>query len=269
MTIGGSHDWDNAHTGPWLIALALSCAVHAVFGWEAHSFVWQARTWARDILPAEIVSWIPESPPVAPPPPVIRPASRPAVAPRPDVRIPRDVPVTSPTAQQDEPSRNLPATDSAPRTITETQPVGSVSSSPAASQERSIPGAAGSDVTSPSPARLEPVPGPSVAAVPPSASVPVRITQPARPRGGYQVRPAYPAAARQAGAEGTTVLRVHVGTDGTIDDLQVSRSAGHAALDEAAAAAVHRWRFEPARSGSDPVAVWVLIPVEFRIRNEN
>ncbi len=41
------------------------------------------------------------------------------------------------------------------------------------------------------------------------------------------------------------------------------------ALDDAAAAAVSRWRFEPARNGSDPVAVWALIPVEFRIQSEN
>ena len=31
--------------------------------------------------------------------------------------------------------------------------------------------------------------------------------------------------------------------------------------------AVTRWRFDPARSGSDAVAVWVLIPVEFRIKS--
>jgi protein TonB len=112
-------------------------------------------------------------------------------------------------------------------------------------------------------------PSPAPQAAPPSAQIPPRITRPARPSGGYQVRPAYPAAARQARAEGTTLLRVHIRADGTIDDVQVSRSAGHAALDEAAAAAVTRWRFEPARSGSEAVAVWVLIPVEFRLQNEN
>jgi protein TonB len=66
-----------------------------------------------------------------------------------------------------------------------------------------------------------------------------------------------------------TILRVHVRADGAIDEVQVSRSVGHAALDEAAATAVTRWRFEPARSGSEAVAVWVLVPVEFRLQNEN
>jgi protein TonB len=110
-------------------------------------------------------------------------------------------------------------------------------------------------------------PGPSVAAVPaPSPSE--QSTQTARPRGGYQVRPVYPAAARQARAEGTTLLRVHISTDGSIDDVQVQRSAGHAALDRAAAEAVRKWRFEPARNGSAAVAVWVVVPVEFRLKED-
>jgi periplasmic protein TonB len=74
--------------------------------------------------------------------------------------------------------------------------------------------------------------------------------------------------ARQARAEGTTLLRVHVATDGRIDDVQVERSAGHAALDRAAASAVRRWRFEPARDATGPVAVWVVIPVNFRLTGD-
>jgi protein TonB len=108
---------------------------------------------------------------------------------------------------------------------------------------------------------------PSVAAIP-APSAPEQIIQTARPRGGYQVRPVYPAAARQARAEGTTLLRVHISTDGSIDDVQVQRSAGHAALDRAAAEAVRKWRFEPARNGSAAVAVWVVVPVEFRLKED-
>jgi len=111
------------------------------------------------------------------------------------------------------------------------------------------------------------VPGPSVAAVLPSASI-GPVTQRARPRGGYQVRPAYPAAARRAQAEGTTTVRAHVTAEGTIDVIQVQGSAGHPALDQAAVDAVRKWRFEPARSGTAAVAVWVVIPVEFRLKDE-
>jgi protein TonB len=80
------------------------------------------------------------------------------------------------------------------------------------------------------------------------------------------VRPIYPPTARRAGAEGTTVLKVHVQTNGSIAEVRIERSAGHAALDQAAADAVSKWHFQPARSGSEPVAMWVLIPVEFRIQ---
>ena len=34
-----------------------------------------------------------------------------------------------------------------------------------------------------------------------------------------------------------------------------------------AAEAVRKWHFEPARTGAGTVSVWVLIPVEFRLRS--
>jgi protein TonB len=92
------------------------------------------------------------------------------------------------------------------------------------------------------------------------------ISQYAHPRGGYQVRPGYPEAPRRLGIQGTTLLRVHVLADGQIGQVVVEKSAGHADLDQAAADAVRRWRFEPARRGAEPVAMWVLLPVEFRLR---
>lgn len=45
-------------------------------------------------------------------------------------------------------------------------------------------------------------------------------------------------------------------------------SPGRLALGQAAADAVRKGRFEPARSGSVAVAVWVVIPVEFRLKND-
>jgi protein TonB len=101
-----------------------------------------------------------------------------------------------------------------------------------------------------------------VAALPP-ADAPTRT---AIPRGGYQHRPAYPASARRLGAQGTTLLSVFVTADGRVGDVQVRQSAGHGDLDQAAVEAVRRWRFEPARRGTEAVAVWVTLPVEFRLR---
>ena len=62
------------------------------------------------------------------------------------------------------------------------------------------------------------------------------------------------------------MLKVHVLIDGRVGDVVVQETAGHPDLDQAAAEAVRRWRFDPARRGNDPVAMWVLLPVEFRLK---
>lgn len=110
--------------------------------------------------------------------------------------------------------------------------------------------------------------GAAVAALPPAsfAGAPGTVTRMAIPRGGYQVTPSYPASARRLGIEGTALLRVFVDSDGRVGDVVVKQSAGHPDLDRAAAEAVRRWRFEPARRGADTVAMWVELPVEFHLR---
>jgi protein TonB len=109
--------------------------------------------------------------------------------------------------------------------------------------------------------------GPTVAALPPdAAAAPGALTRTAIPRGGYQVTPSYPQTARRLGIEGTTLLSVFVDSRGRVADVVVKQSAGHPDLDRAATNAVRRWRFEPARRGAEPVAMWVELPVEFNLR---
>ena len=98
----------------------------------------------------------------------------------------------------------------------------------------------------------------AIAALPPTPSPapPGPLTRTAIPRGGYQVTPSYPATARRLGIEGTALLRVFVDGQGRVGDVVVKQSAGHPDLDRAAADAVRRWRFEPARRGADTVAMW-------------
>jgi protein TonB len=62
------------------------------------------------------------------------------------------------------------------------------------------------------------------------------------------------------------MLRVHVLIDGRVGAVEVETSAGHPDLDRAAVEAVRQWRFEPGRRGEQPAAMWVLLPVEFRLR---
>jgi protein TonB len=114
----------------------------------------------------------------------------------------------------------------------------------------------------------QPDAGLAVAGLPPAppAAAPGAVTRTAIPRGGYQITPSYPARARQLGVEGTALLSVFVDADGRVAQVVVRQSAGHPDLDRAAAEAVRRWRFEPARRGAEAVAMWVELPVDFRLR---
>ena len=77
--------------------------------------------------------------------------------------------------------------------------------------------------------------------------------------------PPYPAGARAARIEGTVILRVAVGEDGAVAGVAVTRSSGHAPLDEAAVRAVRGWLFAPARRGGRTVAATVEVPVRFAL----
>ncbi len=240
---------------PWLVPSALVVTVLSQMG-----FLALLRQPASNTIPRPVDVQIVELPvTVAPPAPQPAP-------PVPPLR--RPLPPPKPRVQEPAPRQIEPPRDPTPPTAEEP-----VAQAPAAAATVPVPPAPAEPSAAVGPPNQAPVAAPPVSPAPqaalPSVPVPARVTKLARPVGGYQVRPTYPVSARQAGAEGTTVLRVHIRADGTIDDVQVSRSAGHAALDEAAATAVARWRFEPARSGAEAVAVWVLIPVEFRLRNEN
>lgn len=84
------------------------------------------------------------------------------------------------------------------------------------------------------------------------------------PRTLERVPPVYPEQARRAGIEGTVTVNALIGRDGLVKDTRVSRSIPP--LDEAALAAVRKWRFSPARAHDKPVAVWVAVPVRFALR---
>ncbi|HEY3216681.1 MAG TPA: energy transducer TonB [Candidatus Eisenbacteria bacterium] len=79
-----------------------------------------------------------------------------------------------------------------------------------------------------------------------------------------KVMPAYPEEA-MAGIEGTVQVQALVLEDGTVGDCRIVSSVP--GLDEAAVAAVRRWRFKPAMAKGVPVAVWVAVPVRFRLQH--
>lgn len=83
------------------------------------------------------------------------------------------------------------------------------------------------------------------------------------PHATHQAKLVYPKEARQAGIEGTVMVKALVGKDGRIRATQIAKSVPM--LDEAAVHNVEAWEFEPAKSGGRPVAVWVQVPVKFTL----
>lgn len=79
--------------------------------------------------------------------------------------------------------------------------------------------------------------------------------------------PAYPLMSRRRGEKGTVMLRVYVSAQGEAESVQVRTSSGYASLDTAALEAVRRWRFVPARQGTQPVAAFVIVPIVFSLEN--
>ena len=78
------------------------------------------------------------------------------------------------------------------------------------------------------------------------------------------VAPAYPDAARAAGIEGDVTLRVTIGADGNVKDIDPL--SGHSALVRAAMQAVAQWRYAPALLDGWPVSVVTNVTIAFRLR---
>jgi len=76
-----------------------------------------------------------------------------------------------------------------------------------------------------------------------------------------RVEPVITAEMKRRKLSGTVVVQTFVSREGRVIDVRVSRSV--AGLDDAAVAAVRKWRFKPARSGGRPVETWLAVPVRF------
>ncbi len=68
---------------------------------------------------------------------------------------------------------------------------------------------------------------------------------------------------RQLG--GVVRVRLRVTPQGTVDSAQLAIPTGDTALDAAAVRVAHALRFTPARRGGEPVALWAVMPIEFRV----
>ena len=87
------------------------------------------------------------------------------------------------------------------------------------------------------------------------------------PRLLTEVRPAYTAAAMRAKVQGLVRLECVVLPDGSVGRVAVVTSLDRSfGLDEEAVKAARQWRFAPGMRFGRPVAVLIIIDLEFRLR---
>jgi TonB family protein len=96
---------------------------------------------------------------------------------------------------------------------------------------------------------------------PPGPTAIVRVD--VLPEVAVSVPPVYPEDARRLNVSGPVIVQALVSADGEVLRTRVIDSIR--LLDGAAVRAVEQWRFTPAMRDGRPVAVWVAVPVRFRL----
>lgn len=100
------------------------------------------------------------------------------------------------------------------------------------------------------------------------ARQPVRIGGNIRPPMKLEdVRPVYPQAMRDAGAEGIVPLGASIGADGRVISVRVIGSNPHPDFVNAAVDAVRQWRFSPTLLNGEAVEVFMNVTVRFSLQD--
>lgn len=122
--------------------------------------------------------------------------------------------------------------------------------------------------TTPQPAEEKPVTAAPPADVAPSAPAAAPFKE-ANYKAAYLQNPPprYPPMARERHWEGKVLIRTKILADGSAGEVRIEQSSGHEALDAAALDAVKNWRFVAAMAGDQAVDSWVIIPIDFKLKN--
>ena len=80
------------------------------------------------------------------------------------------------------------------------------------------------------------------------------------------INPIYPEIAQEAGIEGTVIVQAFINDKGIVEETIILKGVPNTGLDEAAAEAIKKTRFKPAKQRDRPVGVWISIPVHFTLK---
>ena len=241
-----------------LLSAAIAFGLHGlVFAIDPQWMTYKPPEWQLPVPVSITLSYIERK---APAKPDIEPAENPPT-PQPAIQAPKPKPVPKPpppavkkTSPEENPKEQPPAPDT---TKAEPSPEPETDDSQIATE-----------VFEPIRERTEAVSPTEMSALTPtpsSVSTPEPELVEARPLFQQNPAPKYPRVARKRGYQGTVILEVLVDRTGDVEDVKVHQSSGFRVLDKAALASVKHWVFMPGRRGDDTVAMWVRVPIAFRL----
>ena len=97
----------------------------------------------------------------------------------------------------------------------------------------------------------------------PTTDTPTEVIA-ARPKS--RPRPTYPRIAQRQGIEGFVTLRLRIGADGRVEDAVVVKAEPPGVFDDAALQTARRYRFTPARRGTEAVASTLQQTIRFELQ---
>jgi protein TonB len=81
----------------------------------------------------------------------------------------------------------------------------------------------------------------------------------------HNPKPAYPPMSRRLGEQGKVLVRVFIDASGQPQQAEVKQSSGFERLDQTALNTVLKWRYLPGKRNGTPEAMWLQVPLEFRL----
>lgn len=111
-------------------------------------------------------------------------------------------------------------------------------------------------------------PDPTPLAPPAVIAKPVMVDAFVDPRYQGLLQPPYPAEEQRAGNSGRVVLRVLIGTDGRVKQVEKISAASEAFFAAAERQALGKWRFKPATRDGAPIEQWKTMSLRFEINDQ-
>jgi len=116
---------------------------------------------------------------------------------------------------------------------------------------------------------LDPGPIPGLGDGPTASPAPLPLVDAAAdPRYAGDFQPAYPPAERRANREGRVVVRVLIGVDGRVKQVEKVSATSDAFFAATRDRALAKWRFKPATRGDVPIEQWKRMSVSFVLEDE-